>query len=190
MPSRPSLLVFLLLFGVAAGPKFCVAQAAQVQGGTTTMQLTTTAFQPDGMIPDQYTCKGTNMSPDFAWTGAPAGTQSFALLAEDPDAPKGTHTHWIVYNIPPDKKDLIANMPAQNETEHGVRQGKNDFGKTGYGGPCPPAGDKPHRYVFTLYALDQPPELASGASKEAFKDAIKQHVLATAQVTGKFGVKQ
>ena len=154
------------------------------------MQLTTTAFQPDGVIPDQYTCKGTNMSPDFAWSGAPAGTQSFALLAEDPDAPKGTWTHWIVYNIPPDKKDLVANMPDANETEHGVRQGKNDFDKTGYGGPCPPAGDKPHRYVFTLYALDHPPELASGASKDAFKDAIKDHVLATAQVTGKYGVGQ
>src|SRR5438046_2963383 len=116
------------------------------------MQLSSDAFRQGSTIPEQYTCKGKNISPALEWAGIPEGTKSFALIAEDPDAPIGTYTHWVAYNIPADRQNLPAGLPPASRAE-GIMQGKNDFGVVGYGGPCPPMGDKDHRYIFRLFAL-------------------------------------
>jgi len=145
------------------------------------MQLTSTAFQEGTTIPKQYTGDGKDVSPPLHWSGAPAGTKSFALIADDPDAPRGTWVHWVVWNLPADQHEL-----AEGKLPAGVRQGKNDFGKTSYGGPSPPPG-KPHRYFFKLYALDTTLDLADGASKQQLEQAMKGHILGSGELMGKYG---
>src|SRR5512143_456320 len=113
-----------------------------------TFTLTISAFAEGGLIPAKFTCEGANVSPELRWNDAPAGTRSFALIVDDPDAPVGTFTHWVLFDIPADRAALAMGTGAI-----GV-PGKNDFGRAGYGGPCPPRGHGPHRYYFTLYALD------------------------------------
>ena len=120
------------------------------------------------------------------WNGAPAGTQSFALIADDPDAPVGTWTHWIIWNIPAKATALPEGVSKVEESADGTRQGKNDFKCIGYGGPCPPAG-KPHRYFFKLYALDIMLDLNAGANKNELVRALKGHVLSQTEVMGKYG---
>ena len=117
-------------------------------------QMTTTAFSSGGTIPKNYTCDGPDLSPPLTWKDAPAGTQSFALIADDPDAPAGTWVHWVVYNVPSTAKELPEGVQKTEKLPDGTLQGRNDFRKIGYGGPCPPPG-KPHRYFFKLYALDR-----------------------------------
>lgn len=126
--------------------------------------LKTTAFAVGSEIPKKYTCDGSDVSPALNWNDAPAGTQSFALIADDPDAPVGTWTHWIIWNIPANATTLPEGVSKVEESGDGTRQGKNDFKRTGYGGPCPPAG-KPHRYFFKLYALDVKLDVKAGASR-------------------------
>jgi len=104
------------------------------------------------------------------------------LIVDDPDAPVGVFTHWVLFNIPSDSRDLPEALPTQAHLPSGAQQGKNDFGRLGYGGPCPPPGH-PHRYRFTVYALDQPLELTVGASKKQVLDAIKEHIIAQGQLT-------
>jgi len=128
------------------------------------MQLTSTAFAEGGTIPKEYSGDGADRSPPLRWSGAPAGTKSFALIADDPDAPRGT---WV-------------KLPS------GAIQGKNDFGNIGYGGPAPPRG-RPHRYYFKLYALDTTLNLPEGASKQQVEAAMKGHILAEGQLMGKYG---
>lgn len=146
------------------------------------MTLTSAAFSEGGMIPDRYTynlgsqCNGDNFSPPLAWTGVPAGTQSFAVLVVDPNG--RNWVHWLQFNIPANVTSLLEAVSGPNV---GVK-GENDFGEPGYGGPCPPSGT--HRYVFTLYALDTTLSLSEGASRADFESAIKGHVLATAQLVG------
>ena len=152
---------------------------------TTSFTLKSSAFSEGSTIPKQYTCDGADVSPALTWAGAPAGTQSFALIADDPDAPVGTWTHWIIWDIPP--RGSLPEGVAKTETlNDGARQGKNDFKRIGYGGPCPPPG-KPHRYFFKLYALDTKLDLTPGASRNELERALKSHVLAEAQVMGKYG---
>src|SRR5438552_10676499 len=115
--------------------------------------ISSPAFQAEGKIPSKYTCDGINISPPLEWKDPPAGTQSFALIHDDPDAPSGDWVHWVVWNIPPAKSGLPENFPKDKELKDGTRQGMTDFGKIGYGGPCPPSGS--HRYFFKLYALKQ-----------------------------------
>src|SRR4051812_11738258 len=128
------------------------------------MNLTSTAFREGETIPDRNAYKLGNVSPALRWTEAPAGAKSFALIADDPDAPRGTWTHWVLFDLPPDTTELPEQAPAQGELASGARQGKNDFGEVGYGGPWPPPG-KPHRYFFKLYALDTKLGLPAGATK-------------------------
>ncbi len=144
--------------------------------------LTSPAFPDGDQIPERHTCDGADLSPPLAWSGVPDGTRSLALVCEDPDAPRGTWTHWLLYRIPPDVRALPEWVPTRPELDDGSRQGTNDFGAVGYGGPCPPSGT--HRYVFTLYALDAVPDLPPGASKADFDAAIEGHVLDAGRLTG------
>jgi hypothetical protein len=120
------------------------------------------------------------------WSNAPTGTQAFALIVDDPDAPVGTWTHWIIWNIPANTAALPEGVPKVEESAGGARQGSNDFKRIGYGGPCPPPG-KPHRYFFKLYALDAKLDAKAGAGRSELERAMKGHVLAQAELMGKYG---
>lgn len=146
------------------------------------MKLESSAFEANGMIPVQYTCDGQDISPPLSWDTPPAGTQSLALIVDDPDAPGGTFVHWVVYNLAADRQQLTEAVLKQN-LEGGV-QGKSSFGKLGYGGPCPPKGT--HRYFFKLYALDQKLGLEPGKTKQELLQAMEGHVLATSQLMGRY----
>jgi len=151
------------------------------------LTLTTNAFSPGGTIPRKFTCDGPDVSPALKWTDPPAGTQSFALIADDPDAPAGTWVHWVVYDLPATARELPENVPKQEQVPSGGGvQGRNDFRKIGYGGPCPPPGPT-HRYFFKLYALDTKLNLKPGATKAEVEKAMKGHALAEAQLMGKYG---
>ncbi len=138
----------------------------------------------DQNIPQHYTCDGDNVSPPLAWGNVPEQAQSLTLIAEDPDAPGGVFTHWLLFNIPPGVKELPEDVRRDETLPNGARQGINDFGKIGYGGPCPPGGT--HRYYFKLYALDTLLDLKPGATKEQLLDAIQGHILAETEVMGKY----
>jgi Raf kinase inhibitor-like YbhB/YbcL family protein len=150
-----------------------------------TMTLSSSAFKTGAEIPRRHTCEGADLSPALAWDGAPAGTKSFALIADDPDAPVGTWVHWVVYDLPADTSKLPEGLPTTDTLSGGGKQGINDFRKTGYGGPCPPPG-KPHRYFFKLYALDAPTNLKPRATKADVLRAIEGHVLAQAELMGTY----
>ena len=146
------------------------------------MQLQSTAFADMGDIPQRFTCDGDNVSPPLQWSDPPKGVRSFALLCKDPDAPSGIWRHWAVYDIPCGQDRLGEALSPQTE---GVRQCVNDFGRSGYGGPCPPHGHGPHRYHFALLALDTPSlTFRSGASCADVERAAARHVLAEAQLVG------
>jgi Raf kinase inhibitor-like YbhB/YbcL family protein len=158
----------------------------QAKGGSMALELTSSSFSAGGTIPKQSTCDGQDSSPQLSWSAPPAGTQSFALIADDPDAPAGTWVHWVLYDLPGTARELPEGSPKQEELPTGGRQGKNDFGKIGYGGPCPPAG-KPHRYFFKLYALDAKLNLKGGATKADVERAMKGHILAQGELIGRYG---
>ena len=148
--------------------------------------LSSSAFKDGEPIPGKYTCDGVDLSPPLAWSGAPAGTRSFALIADDPDAPGGTWVHWVLYNLPAEVPELPENIAKVEALDlGGARQGRNDFRRPGYGGPCPPPGPA-HRYFFKLYALDTRLELKAGAQKKDVEAAMEGHVLGTAQLMGTY----
>jgi Raf kinase inhibitor-like YbhB/YbcL family protein len=149
------------------------------------IELTSTTFREGDAIPIRYTCDGQDISPALIWAEPPEQTKSFALIVDDPDAPGGVFTHWVLFNIPIDVHQLGEGIPAQEQLENGVLQGKNDFSRIGYGGPCPPKGST-HRYRFTLYALDQHLNVKAGASKKQVLDAMQEHILAQGQLTGNY----
>ncbi len=149
--------------------------------------LASAAFREGAVIAAKYTCDGVDVSPALTWSGAPAGTRSFALIADDPDAPAGTWVHWVLYNLPADVSELPENIAKVESLDlGGARQGRNDFRRPGYGGPCPPPGPA-HRYLFKLYALAAPLTLKAGAQKRDVEAAMEGHVLATAQLMGTYG---
>jgi Raf kinase inhibitor-like YbhB/YbcL family protein len=149
-------------------------------------QISTNAFSLNESIPQKFTCDGNDVSPQLTWTDPPVTTQSFALIMDDPDAPAGTWVHWILYNLPPNTRELPENVPNREQLSNGAHQGRNDFHKIGYGGPCPPAG-KPHRYFFRLYALDAKLNLKLGASKADIERAMKAHIRAQSELIGLYG---
>ena len=149
------------------------------------MQLTSIAFTEDGNIPKQHTGDGKDISPELRWSGAPTGTKSFALICDDPDAPRGTWVHWVVFNLPADANHLPENTPPHRTLTNGAKQGTNDFHKIGYGGPAPPPG-KPHRYFFKLHALDTMLNLPEGATKQHVEAAMKGHILGETHLMGKY----
>jgi Raf kinase inhibitor-like YbhB/YbcL family protein len=149
------------------------------------MQLKTTAFANGADIPTRFTCDGTDDSPALEWTEPPAGTQSFALVADDPDAPRGTWVHWVLYDLPAAARELPEGVPPEGTLPSGARQGRNDFKKIGYGGPCPPPGPA-HRYYFRLFALNRGLGLPSGARRAEVDRAMEGHILARAEVMGRY----
>lgn len=164
-----SLMFFLTFFGVIMG----------------SFSLSSTAFNQDSSIPQEYSCLGKNISPDLSWENPPEATKSFALTVVDPDAPNGSFTHWIVYNIPETQKEFSKDTPIRPKLKNGAIQGINSYGRIGYKGPCPPKQEK-HRYFFTLYAVDSMLVLPSEASHAELIDALKDHVLAKAELMGYF----
>jgi hypothetical protein len=150
------------------------------------LEVTSTAFQQAQIIPTEYTGDGRNASPPLQWSEPPIGTKSLALICEDPDAPRGTFSHWVLFAIPATTRELSEGLPAQATLPNGMTQGTNGFRKVGYGGPSPPPG-KPHRYFFKLYALDTQPRLSAGATRDQLLAAIQDHVLAEGQLMGTYG---
>jgi Raf kinase inhibitor-like YbhB/YbcL family protein len=149
-------------------------------------KLTSDAFAPGQSIPAKYSCIGKNISPPLAWNDGPAGTQSFALIMEDPDAPFGTWVHWVLYNIKPDIRSLQEDLPitGKNIDPNAIYVGKNSSGNIGYDGPCPPSGT--HRYFFKFYSLDTVISLLPGATKEQLLKEMDGHILAQAELMGTF----
>lgn len=200
-PRRPSvsslMLAALLACGLASGcgsrvaptpsPAPAVADTAEPageEGPSTPFEVTSTAFDAQASIPATYTCDGEDISPPLSWSDPPQGTQSFALICDDPDAPSGTWVHWMLFNIPADRRSLPENIRAQDELSDGSLHGRNSWGRRDYGGPCPPSGT--HRYVFTLYALDTELPLEAGATKGSVLEAIEGHTLAQAELVGTY----
>jgi hypothetical protein len=147
------------------------------------MKLTSDAFAEGQPIPARHTCDGADVSPALHWSDAPAGTKSFALICDDPDAPMKTWVHWVIYGLPASARGLPEKLPTGGTLATGAKQGVTDFKRTGYGGPCPPAG-KPHRYLFKLFALDTELSLKPSATHHDVLAAIKGHVLAEASLMG------
>jgi Raf kinase inhibitor-like YbhB/YbcL family protein len=185
----------LAMLALAATTLFAAGSPATPEGAMAKFTLTSTDFAEgnalaNAQVFNEFGCKGGNTSPALAWTGTPAGTQSFALLMHDPDAPTGSGWwHWIVYNIPPSTAALPAGAGDAKKAQipAGAVQGRNDYGTVGYGGPCPPPG-KPHHYNFTLYALKVAKlEVPQGASAALIGFNVRAHALAEARLTGMYG---
>jgi Raf kinase inhibitor-like YbhB/YbcL family protein len=158
---------------------FLVASAVCSAAAQNKLEISSPAFKADGDIPVQFSCKGDNMNPPLEIRGVPSAAKSLVLILDDPDAPGGLFTHWIVWNILPSTSGI-----AQKSVPGGGREGTNDFGKRGYGGPCPPSGT--HRYVFHILALDQKLDLQAGAKRGAVDKAIAGHAIAEGALTGRF----
>jgi Raf kinase inhibitor-like YbhB/YbcL family protein len=146
---------------------------------TMAFRLTSPAFSDGGDIPVRHTCDGSDVSPALTWVEVPEGTRSFALIVDDPDATAGDFTHWVTYDLSSELREL-------GEGAAPVTQGRNSFGRTGYGGPCPPPADGAHRYRFTLYALDLPQLALAHGTREELQAQMEGHVVATAQLVGRY----
>ncbi|MCX9075636.1 MAG: YbhB/YbcL family Raf kinase inhibitor-like protein [Candidatus Methanoperedens sp.] len=146
--------------------------------------VSTEAFKEGGNIPVEYTCDGSDVSPALSWSGIPEGTKSIALIMDDPDAPAGTWVHWVLFNIPPGTQKLPGAVPGNETLSDGSRHGMTDFGRVGYGGPCPPSGT--HRYYFRIYALDTKLDLPPGTGRKQVDGAMKGHILAKGELMGRY----
>jgi Raf kinase inhibitor-like YbhB/YbcL family protein len=155
------------------------------KGDVAKIQVTSTAFEDGQPIPEKYSGQGDNVSPPLQWSDASQQTKSFALICEDPDAPSGTFTHWLVYNLPPTTMSLDENVPKGQSMVYGFLQGKNGFGNVGYGGPAPPSGEV-HHYVFKVYALDIILLLPGGGDRSDLLSAMDGHVIGEGELTGTF----
>jgi Raf kinase inhibitor-like YbhB/YbcL family protein len=181
-------LAIILLAILAVHTRNGAAQARQATAKQTAKewQLTSTAFEPDGAIPLKYACVGANVSPALTWTDPPAGTQSFALVVDDPDAASAAPAvHWLIYAIAATQRSLAENTGKKPTLPDGSRQGKNTAGKIGYSGPCPDPG-KLHHYFFKLYALDYVPDLKPKAKIADVEASVKGHVLAKSELIGRY----
>ena len=147
-------------------------------------ELKSMAFENEGIIPRKYTCDGDNLSPPLKWRGHPPQTVSFVLIVYDIDAPKGVFYHWLLYSIPVGVNELPEGIERREVTQYGL-QGRNDFNRIGYDGPCPPSG-KPHRYIFLLLALDCKLNIKPGAGYSEILTACKGHILAYAKLMGRY----
>jgi Raf kinase inhibitor-like YbhB/YbcL family protein len=180
-----SLVLILLMFLGCARPE----QSGTQPPPTPTqdkpeIKLTSTAFKEGESISRVYTCDGVNISPPLEWSGVPKTAKTIAIVADDPDAPGGTWVHWVLYNLPADNIGLVENVPATENLKAGGFQGKNDFGKVGFGGPCPPSGT--HRYFFRIYALDSELPLKAGATKAELTKAMEGHTVLQGQLMGTY----
>lgn len=155
-----------------------------VEEASMTIELTSPAFIQGEAIPAKYTCDGADISPPLQWQSLPDGTESLALIMDDPDAPRGTWVHWVLYDIPAATGELPENVAPADTVPGGGSQGKSSWNRVGYGGPCPPSGA--HRYFFKLYALDTVLNLAAGATKEELLSAMEGHILAQGELMGTY----
>jgi Raf kinase inhibitor-like YbhB/YbcL family protein len=162
------------------------AQEAPQKEARPGLKLTSASFEADADTPVKYSCDGANVSPALAWTDPPAATQSFALIMDDPDVPAKTVVHWLIYDIPAGTRSLPEGVPTKKKLADGSSQGQNTRKKAGYTGPCPEKGGPAHHYFFKLYALDAKTGLKPNARKEELETAMKGHILAQAQVIGRF----
>lgn len=161
-------------------------EPSAARGAATNASLTLSSSSlQGGTIPKDFTCDGSDQSPALAWSAPPAETRSLVLTETDPDAPGGTFTHWVLYNLPANTSGLPANVPKQEQLPDGSRQGRNDFDKIGYGGSCPPHGTT-HRYFFDLFALDTILNVSAGASRAQVEDAMNTHVLARGKLMARY----
>jgi len=154
-------------------------------GQAMAFEMRSGAFSEGAGMPSRFTCDGKDVSPALSWAGVPAGTKSFALICDDPDAPMGTWVHWVIFNISPKKTGLPQGVPAVRELNDGTRQGVNSFRRIGYGGPCPPRGPA-HRYFFKLYALDRILDLKPGVTRQDLLRAMKGHILGDTKLMGRY----
>jgi hypothetical protein len=162
------------------------ASEDEIAKGAPTMQVTSTAFKQGETIPASHGYEDKNLSPPLKWSDVPQGVKSLVLICDDPDAPRGTWVHWVLFNIPPDTRE-VTSTPGGKVDLPGAVQGRNDFKNLGYGGPAPPSGT--HRYFFKLYALDKMLDLKEGATKDDVVKAMKDHVVAQGQLMGTFSAK-
>ena len=167
----------------AKGPE--VKKGAKIMD---TIKVESPAFKNMQPIPSQYTCDGADISPPLSWSKVPAGAKSIALICDDPDAPAGTWVHWVVYDLPPATDSLPENVPKTDTLPGGGKQGKTDFGRVGWNGPCPPGGT--HRYFFKVYALDITLNLPAGKTRTEIEKAMKGHVLARGELAGTYARKR
>ena len=178
-------LAILVLAGCSTGPQ--VTPSAPGGGAPAALTVSSPAFEAGQSIPAVYTCQGEDKSPALAWSSVPEGTQSLALILDDPDAPVGTWVHWVIYNLPPETRELPEGASQANadafQLPAGAVQGKTSFNRTDYGGPCPPSGT--HRYFFKLYALDVLIE-GEGHNAQTLRSAMNGHVLAQGELMGTY----
>lgn len=153
---------------------------------TADLTLVCRAFEPGGTIPNEFTKDGDDVSPALTWQGAPEDTVSWAVVMDDPDAPRGTFTHWLVYDLPADTRNLRQGLPREGRLAEGGLQGTNDFGEIGWGGPRPPSGET-HRYYLRLFALDTHLDLSEAVRRDALMEAMQGHVLAKTEVMARYG---
>jgi Raf kinase inhibitor-like YbhB/YbcL family protein len=183
-------IVFILTLPVAswfAIPHRSPSENAPRSGGNNmSLTISSSSFSNGGEIAKKFTCDGADVSPQLSWNEPPAGTKSFALLADDPDAPVGNWNHWVLWNLPPETRSLAEGLSKAAHLPDGSQQGMNDFRKTGYNGPCPPPG-KPHRYYFKLFALDGKLTLKDSTTRKDLEAAMKGHILAQAEWMGRYG---
>lgn len=178
------LLAVISLAVLAAAAATVYAKERKKEGKPMDLNVESSAFQDGGMIPSKYTCDGRDISPPLSWSAGPGGTKSYAIIADDPDAPVGTWVHWVMYDIPPDVTSLPEAVPSSGTLDNGTVQGRNDFRRPGYGGPCPPGGT--HRYYFKVYALDTVLQKGPGLSKKELLSIMDGHVLAQGELMGKY----
>jgi Raf kinase inhibitor-like YbhB/YbcL family protein len=167
---------------IAGALAVAVAAIVSFAAGGAKMKISSSAFQQGGNIPSKFSCDGANTSPPLQISDVPSGVKSLVLIVDDPDAPSGLFTHWVVWNISPQ----ISTIP-EGSAPKGVH-GTNDFGKSGYGGPCPPSGA--HRYYFRIFALDRDLDLPSGARRSQLDAAMKGHVVAQGELMGRYSRKK
>jgi Raf kinase inhibitor-like YbhB/YbcL family protein len=164
----------------------CAPLWAEQGGIAMPFSFSSTSFPAGGKIPAAFTADGRDSSPALAWENPPAGTVAFALVCDDPDAPVGTWVHWVIWNVPGTAKGLPEGVKAVKTLADGSAQGKNDFGRIGYGGPSPPPG-KPHRYFFRLFALREKLPLPAGSSRKELEKAMQGKVVGSAELVGTYG---
>lgn len=187
--TRLGLMVSLFLLAIFCPVRSLIAQGSKAEGGIPmSIELTSRAFSHNDSIPAIYTCDGRDISPPLSWSSLPAGTRSLALIVEDPDAPdpkapRMTWIHWVLYNIPAGTSGLEENTAAGN-LPAGTLEGLNNWGRTGYGGPCPPVGR--HRYFFKLYALDAELPDLNQPNKEKLLQAMQNNILGQAELVGTY----
>ncbi|MGH9581040.1 MAG: YbhB/YbcL family Raf kinase inhibitor-like protein [Terriglobales bacterium] len=179
-------LLGITILAMVAGRAWMLYGWTEQKGaGAIAFVIQTAAFSAGGDIPKKFTCDGADVSPALSWNQPPAGTVGLALIADDPDAPAGTWVHWVLYDLPASARGLPEGVPQQESLASGARQGRNDFRRIGYNGPCPPPG-QPHRYFFKLYALSAALNLKPGLTKRDLEQAMKGKVLGESEVMGRY----